>query len=108
MEGLATKGIKALVAVGRQRHGKSLEEILGEEQEASVVTGEETARERMKREVGSKEGRRIYGLRKQTVEPVFGIIKGGMRPVFTHKTSNRGDFSAEGGKFVLAAHREAK
>ena len=79
VEALSSKGIKALVAVGRQRHGKSLEGILGEEQEASVVTGEETARERMKREVGSKEGRRIYGLRKQTVEPVFGIIKGGMR-----------------------------
>lgn len=75
---------------------KSLEEIFGEEHEASVVTGEETARERMKREVSSKEGQRIYGLRKQTVEPLH------------INTSNWGDFSAEGGKIVLAARREAK
>ena len=76
---LESKGIDARVAVGRQAHSRSLDVIFGEEQQSEVAPEGETAKERMRRKVGSKEGRKLYGLRKQTVELVFGIIKGGMR-----------------------------
>ena len=33
----------------------------------------------MKHRLKTKKGRKLYGLRKQTVEPVFGIIKSVMR-----------------------------
>ena len=33
----------------------------------------------MKRRLKTRQGRKLYGLRKQTVEPVFGIIKSVMR-----------------------------
>ena len=79
VESLESKGIDVLVAVGRQKHGRSLEAILGEEADQVVMPAEQTVRERMQSKVNSREGRRVYGLRKQTVEPVFGIIKGAMR-----------------------------
>ena len=37
------------------------------------------ALEQMKHRLKSQDGRKLYGLRKQTVEPVFGIIKSVMR-----------------------------
>jgi len=38
-----------------------------------------SAVERMKHRLKTRKGRQLYGLRKQTVEPVFGIIKSVMR-----------------------------
>ncbi|TXK26419.1 IS1182 family transposase [Pontibacter qinzhouensis] len=65
-------GIEALIATGRERHNSFLATALRQEQEPGP---EGTATESMRRRLSSKEGRRIYSKRKQTVEPVFGIIK---------------------------------
>ena len=36
---------------------------------------EASAKERMKHRLETKEGRELYALRKQTIKPIFGIIK---------------------------------
>ncbi len=79
VEALEKSGVEAFVAVGRHPHGRTLALILGEEGQPEAPVGEETAKQRMKRKLSGKEGRSRYALRKQTVEPVFGIIKGVMR-----------------------------
>ena len=47
--------------------------------EPAPLTTEVTTVQRMKHHLKSRAGRAQYGLRKQTVEPVFGIIKAVMR-----------------------------
>ncbi len=62
------------IAVKKHRHGKSLEDVLGE----STVTppGENaSAREVMEHKLETPHGKELYRKRKHTVEPVFGIIK---------------------------------
>ena len=44
-----------------------------------ALTEPASAVERMKHKLKTVQGRKLYGLRKQTVEPVFGIIKSVMR-----------------------------
>ena len=64
--------IEPLLAAGRDCHHPHWEDRLIEPpplaEPASVV-------ERMKHRLKTLQGRKLYGLRKQTVEPVFGIIK---------------------------------
>ncbi len=64
--------IEPLFAAGRDKHHPHWEERFSESpplaEPASPV-------DRMKRRLKTTEGRKLYGLRKQTVEPVFGIIK---------------------------------
>ena len=80
VEALEDKGIEAFVAVERQAHGRSLASILGEEEIEQTTKPEELSpRQKMKRKLASPRGRERYALRKQTVEPVFGIIKEVMR-----------------------------
>jgi transposase len=76
--GCLERGIDPLIAVARQSHGRSLESILGEDEPAALPENA-TPKERMAHKLKGKEAARLYGLRKQTVEPVFGIIKHGMR-----------------------------
>lgn len=72
------EGIDALVAVEKGRHGRSLEDILGEKAD-DTVPPDATAKQLMAHRLRTAEGSKQYGLRKQTVEPAFGIIKQVMR-----------------------------
>ena len=68
--------IEPLLAAGRDEHHPHWEDRFTEPppiaEPASVV-------DRMKHRLKTLQGRKLYGLRKQTVEPVFGIIKSVMR-----------------------------
>ena len=58
----------------RQSHGRSGGELEEREDPPPPPDGA-TPIEIMTHRLGTKAGREIYALRKQTVEPVFGIIK---------------------------------
>ena len=68
-------GIEPLLAVGRQGHHAHWEERFTE---PAALAEPASALERMKHRLKTIEGRKLYALRKQTVEPVFGIIKSAM------------------------------
>lgn len=69
-------GIEPLIATGRESHHLPWQERCGE----PPPLGEPAdAVERMRYRQKTHAGRASYGKRKQTVEPVFGIIKAGMR-----------------------------
>jgi transposase len=65
-------GIEPLLAVGRDSHHPHWRERLAE---PPPLPDNATPMEKMKHRLKTKEGKAIYALRKQTVEPVFGIIK---------------------------------
>jgi hypothetical protein len=65
-------GIEPLIATGRQPHYPPLNERLAE---APPSPENPTPVETMAHRLKTPEGKRLYGLRKQTPEPVFGIIK---------------------------------
>ena len=67
-----TAGIEPMIATGRQSHHLSLKERFAA---APPPPENPTAVEAMAHRLRTPEGKRIYGLRKQTPEPVFGIIK---------------------------------
>lgn len=60
--------------MGKQSHGIALETILGTAPE-SELSETASAKERMAHKLKRPAGAELYGLHKQTVEPVFGIIK---------------------------------
>jgi transposase len=64
--------IDPLIAVGRDEHHPHWRERFEEPTALSAPAG---PMEQMKHRLKSKAGRAAYALRKQTVEPVFGIIK---------------------------------
>ncbi len=51
----------------------------GRSDQPTALNEPASALERMKHRLKTRRGRKLYGLRKQTVEPVFGIIKSLMR-----------------------------
>jgi len=65
------------VAVGRHRHGLRVED-LEKHPDPPVPDVEAGNKEKMAHRLRTREGRERYKLRKQTVEPVFGIIKQAM------------------------------
>ncbi len=69
-------GIEPLIAIGREAHHLPWQERFGE---PPPLPEPADAVERMGHRLKTCEGRAAYGKRKQTVEPVFGIIKAGMR-----------------------------
>ena len=72
----AARGVEAYIAVEKQGHGIHLETILGgTPAEALPLPAEATTKERMAHKLKKPAGSNLYKLRKQTVEPVFGIIK---------------------------------
>lgn len=76
------------------------------EAKAEPVTDASTTRERMRSKVLTDEGRAKYGLRKETVEPVFGQIK---RCMGFREFSMRGQEACEAEwSFVCAAHNLLK
>lgn len=62
-------------AVGKQRHHKSIEDLEKALRDPDLTGPDATAQEVMQKRFESMHGRELYKLRKQTVEPVFGIIK---------------------------------
>jgi transposase len=68
----AATGIEPLIAMGREPHHPSLVERFAE---APPAPNDPTLVEAMAHRLATPEGKRLYGLRKQTPEPVFGIIK---------------------------------
>ena len=65
-------GIEPMIATGRQPHHPSLDERFAA---APPAPSSPTPVEAMTHRLRTPEGKRLYGLRKQTPEPVFGIIK---------------------------------
>ena len=68
--------IEPLLAAGRDGHHPHWQDRFTEPPPLAETA---TAVERMKHRLKTVQGRKLYGLRKQTVEPVFGIIKSVMR-----------------------------
>jgi transposase len=64
--------IRPLIALGRQRHHPSLRERFVE---PSPLRGKPTALAAMRHRLKTRRGRKLYALRKCSVEPVFGLIK---------------------------------
>ena len=69
-------GLAPLLAVGRESHHLPWQDRFTE---PAPLATEANAVQRMKHQLKTRAGRAQYGLRKQTVEPVFGIIKAVMR-----------------------------
>ena len=67
-----TAGVRPLIAMGRQPHHPPLDERFAPAPEAPSSP---TPVEAMAHDLKTPDGRRLYALRKQTPEPVFGIIK---------------------------------
>jgi len=65
-------GVAPLIAAGRQSDHLSLAERFAS---APAAPDNPTSVEAMKHRLATPEGKKLYGLRKQTPEPVFGIIK---------------------------------
>ena len=61
-------------ATGRQPHGRSVEALEQRDDPAAPEPGASAAAV-MAHRLSTKAGRALYALRKQTIEPVFGIIK---------------------------------
>ena len=61
-------------AMKRRHHGRTIEQLEQRDDPPKPPIDASIA-EIMKHRLETKEGRKLYGLRKQTVEPVFGIIK---------------------------------
>ncbi|HEY1878647.1 MAG TPA: transposase, partial [Caulobacteraceae bacterium] len=72
VEACGDAGIEPLIARGRQPHYPPLGERLAQ---APLPPTDPTPVEAMAHRLATPEGKRLYALRKQTVEPVFGIIK---------------------------------
>jgi transposase len=72
VEACARAGVKPVIAMGRQPHHPPLAERFDKTPEAPV---DPTAVEAMAHRLKTPEGRNLYALRKQTPEPVFGVIK---------------------------------
>ncbi len=64
--------IRPLIALGRETHPPSLLERFNE---PPPLQGKATALEAMRHRLKTRRGRKLYALRKCTVEPVFGLIK---------------------------------
>ena len=65
-------GINPLIAVGREKHNKGIEERFRKPEPLADDADRVT---KMKSRLKSQEGKAKYAVRKSTVEPVFGIMK---------------------------------
>lgn len=72
VEACAAAGIAPLIAMGRQPHYPPLAERFAP---AAPAPQHSTPVEAMAQRLKTPEGRKLYALRKQTPEPVFGVIK---------------------------------
>ena len=72
VEACEKTGVAPVIAMGRQPHHPPLAERFAKPPEAPTTP---TPVEAMAHRLRTPEGRSLYALRKQTPEPVFGIIK---------------------------------
>jgi len=70
----APTGMTVYAAVSKESHHRSVDQILSPKEPDRLAEGA-GAGERMRHRLQTQVGRELYKLRKQTVEPVFGIIK---------------------------------
>jgi transposase len=70
-------GPQVYASQGRTHHGLRVEDMERKPEPAAPACDAPIA-EQMKYRLTTKKGKKLYGLRKQTVEPVFGIIKQAM------------------------------
>jgi transposase len=68
------EGAKVYVALDRQSHHVSVAD-LEKKEDPPAPSADATTKEKMQHRLQTKAGKELYKLRKQTVEPVFGIIK---------------------------------
>lgn len=73
VERCAAAGIEPLIAPGRERHHKSWRQRFKRAPKAPLDSA--TSMQKMMHRLKTPEGKTLYALRKQTPEPVFGIIK---------------------------------
>ena len=73
----ALQNITVYAATGRQRHGRSVAELEQRDDPPAPPEGSPVA-VIMAHRMATKAGKTLYAQRKQTVEPVFGIIKAAM------------------------------
>jgi len=76
VDSCAAADIEPLIALGREHHHISWQERFNTGPEAPPSAA--TPMQKMAHRLKTPEGRKLYGLRKQTPEPVFGIIKAAM------------------------------
>ena len=88
VEACEESGIEPLIAIKRDRHHLHWSERFSE---APELPAKATAAQRMTHWLKTRAGKVAYGLRKQTVEPVFGIVKSvmGIRSVPHPRTEER-------------------
>ena len=70
VEGLISLGVDPFIAPDKTRHGQPIPPA-----PRGRIPANLSPRDRMRRKLRTKRGRQRYGLRKETVEPVFGQIK---------------------------------
>jgi transposase len=99
-ENLLRRGIDPYIATGRQKHDEKVEGS-----PRGRIPKNASAKERMKRKLMTRRGKKIYSRRKVIIEPVFGQIKTrGFR-----KFSHRGQEKARGEwAFVCTIHNLLK
>jgi hypothetical protein len=69
------EGPEVFCAVEKGHHGKTVDDLTGKGPKGRPAANL-SAKEKMARKLKTKRGKEIYKKRKETVEPVFGIIKG--------------------------------
>lgn len=69
------KEVTPLIATGREKHNTFLAETLSSEDSAPPASPDLNPLHQLQRQLKSKDGKTTYSKRKQTVEPVFGVIK---------------------------------
>lgn len=72
-----SRGVTVYAAPKKIRHRRSVEDLLKKEDPVALVESA-PAIEKMRHRLSTRMGKKLYGLRKQTVEPVFGQIKQGL------------------------------
>ena len=72
VDGMSALGVDPFIAPDKTRHGQAIPPA-----PRGRIPANLSARDRMRRKLRTKRGRGRYGLRKETVEPVFGQIKQG-------------------------------
>ncbi|MFY0570250.1 transposase [Archangium lansingense] len=90
IEKVEAKGVECFIATGRDKHGEEAPPAPRGRRPAGM-----SFKERMKRKLSTKRGRKAYARRKVTAEPVIGQVKNGVLPRFSLRglTKVQGEFS---------------